>query len=588
MLKHWKPLFIVAWLMAAVYLLLSVVTGNDFNIHKPSFGFNYGFDRVGGTILVEAVESHGAAMRAGLQVGDRLDGPSTQALLLAEAQAPKPLAINVHREGVQLSMRLEPEVVLKKTFNYAFRLYVVLLGFLCLVASGLIGLARTTHPSFRWLAAMLLVWASGLVARLVTHIEWYAISGGLSAAANVLAPLAMIRFWLDFCEEEHVSIGAGWHLWNRVLIAVGAVFLLFTAFDIALLLSMANASHHAIARSIHRVFLADQLGPLSWIASGALMFGTCVALPIRVMRHSRGATSNVAFWTSLSLLGFFLPPAGYFFGKAVLPILGASREISESFEELWVYATMPVAILCLFSFVVLSFRRRMMSFEFAINRTVVYAFTGGFLVAGFWLLKNNIESSGFVQEDTQQVLLSASVAGLGFVAKHLKGAAEKWLKRLVFVEFNRREVALEAFKAKLPHFTTLEALNMGAIEALSNFCHRTRLEVFAWERGQYVGRSTRRTVDPDGDIPVSLRSSRAPMGSEGLTHPQAEDFRLAVPAFQGPDLEFFVLIYDALDLPVFRPDEIALIKGFVAAWSIERSALELRRMRDVVTNMAQA
>ena len=287
----------------------------------------------------------------------------------------------------------------------------------------------------------------------------------------------------------------------------------------------------------------------------------------------------MALWTSFALLGFFLAPTGYFVGKAILLTLGVSDAARESFEEVWNYATMPVAILCLFSFVVLSFRRRMVSFEFAINRTVVYAFTGGLLVAGFWLLKKNIESSGFVQEDTQQVLLSASVAGLGFVAKHLKGAAEKWLKRIVFVEFNRREVALEAFTAKLPHFTTLEALNMGAVEALSNFCHQARLEVFTWEDGRYVGRSTRRTLGPDDEIPVSLRSSRAPRGSDGLIHPPAEDFRLAVPAFQGSALEFFVLVYESPDLPVLRPDEIALIKDFVTAWSIERSLLELRRLR---------
>jgi hypothetical protein len=56
--------------------------------------------------------------------------------------------------------------------------------------------------------------------------------------------------------------------------------------------------------------------------------------------------------------------------------------------------------------------------------------------------------------------------------------------------------------------------------------------------------------------------------------------RLAVPAFHRLDLVFCLLIYDATDLPVLRPDEIRQIEEFVQRWETERALLELDGWRD--------
>jgi hypothetical protein len=57
------------------------------------------------------------------------------------------------------------------------------------------------------------------------------------------------------------------------------------------------------------------------------------------------------------------------------------------------------------------------SFNFFINKTVVYVLTASALIIGFWVLKSNIESLTSIDQDTRKMMINAGVALLVFVAK---------------------------------------------------------------------------------------------------------------------------------------------------------------------------
>ncbi|NBO82663.1 MAG: hypothetical protein EBU75_07485, partial [Betaproteobacteria bacterium] len=553
-----KPTLIIAWCAAALYFLVGALTGNHVSPNRAHLGLQYEIGRQSGLAVVQEIAAGGPAQRAGLLVGDVLDGESTQALIVAATQPPRALPITLEREGLKHSVVLTPDTEPKETVDHVFELYGLILAPLCLLSAALLAIARTASPSYRWLAVMLCAWSLGWIA-VTTDVYWYSVSMGLSVAANVVAPLAMTRFWLDFCNEQQIALGKHWARWYRALQLLGLAFILSASLDIALLLAMGNPELHRALVSLHD----RDLSGLLWIASGVLIFGTCVALPLLVMHRSRGAALNLAFWTALVLLGFFLAPLGFFIGKV----------FRQTFDEWWTYATMPLAILSLCGFIVLSLKRRMMSFEFALNLTAVYLVTGAVLVAAFWVLKKNIESVGYTESGSQEVMLSAALAGLAFVAKQLKGVAEQALKRLIFVNFNRRVAHLAHFSSQMGHHKTQKALDEGALAALTDFCQGARLELLVWDGRDYVSQTSGTRLQVDDEIPLLLRARRASLGPESLPARLAMPIRLAVPAFHRLDLVFFLLLYDAPDLPVLRPDEIRQIEDVVQKWETERALL---------------
>lgn len=573
--SRWKPVFIIAWCGAGLYILLGAALGSFFDPQTASAGLRFAHDPDTGRVVIKDLEPGGAAQRSGLQVGDMLDGGSTQALVLALREPPKAVPLLVDRSGAPVSLVLDLDEVAKDTVHYVFEIYgLVLMAPLCLVAAAALGLGRTDNPSFRWLAVMFVAWSLGW-ASIVTNVYWYGVSLLLQATSIVVAPLAMTRFWLDFSAEQGVLIGKSWTPVYRALQLLGMGLILSTVLDTALLVTLSNDEASSVVRTVHKHLFGAERSQFLWIVSGLLLFGTCTILPIVVIRRSEGTTSNTAFWTSASLLGFFIAPAGFFVAKALAAVSGVDEATWESFDEIWTYATMPFAVLSILAFMRLALKRRMMSFAFAVNATGVYLVTGAVLVGAFWLLKKNIEVLGFVHEETQSAMLSATIAGLAFVAKQLQGAADKTLKRFIFVNFNRRESRLAAFKAQMGHHKTLAALDAGAMQALREFCHGAEADVYRWNGNEYVCGSGDRSFPADHELPLSLRTRRSAVGADGLTDANGNSVRLAAPAFHRFEMVFFVVVQESPALPVFRPDEIALIEDLLARWAVERSLLEL-------------
>lgn len=577
--RYWKPAFMLAWFGVCLYILLSAALGTFFDPKTASAGLNFAFDSDSGRIVIKDLQPEGAAQRSGLQVGDLLNAESTQALVVALKQPPKRVPLVVDRSGSPVSLVLVLDEVDKDRVDYAFGIYgLVLMAPLCLLAAALLGLARTGGSSFKWLAVMLLAWAPGW-AGIAPNLYWYALALALNAVSLAIAPLAMFRFWLNFCDEQGVLVGKAWTRAYRVLQLVGLCLIVSTFLDAAWLLTMSsqNLAEPVLALNMH--LFGEERSYVLWVLSGVLLFGACTTLPVVVMRRSRGEASNAAFWISAALLGFFIAPAGYFVSRAVVAVLGVDEATWGSFNEIWTYTTMPVAVLSIVAFIRLALKRKMMSFGFAVNLTSVYLVTGGILVGMFWLLKKNIEALGFVNEEAQSALLSATIAGLAFVAKQLKGSAQKALKRLIFVDFNRREARLEEFKSQMSHHKTLSALDQGALSALAAFCHGAQAEVFFWDGKRYVGASGGSVIAPDHELPLKLRATRAAFIPDTPLKVLQTSVRLAAPAFHRFEMVFFVLVEESEHLPVFRPDEIRQIQKLVARWAIERSLLELDGLR---------
>ena len=322
------------------------------------------------------------------------------------------------------------------------------------------------------------------------------------------------------------------------------------------------------------LLLSSSIDPL-WMTWGVLGFGSCVLLAWLVLRRSRGGASNEAYWAAASLLALFISPLGFFIGSVIMAAGGVSLTTREALADFWHYLTLPLATLCILTFVYQSLRRRMISFEFVVNRTVVYLFTGAILVAIFWLVKRNIESMGYVNDNAQDVMLSGALAVLAFLAKQLRGTADEALKRLIFVNFNRRETRLKAFKLQMGHHKTQAALDEGAVKALQDFSHGARIDLLLWDGQRYVADAERWVIPVDHELPLMLRARRVSFTPEFASVDQAFRVRLAIPAFLRSDLLFFVVIHDSEDLPVFRPDEVRQMEDLVAQWVVERSLLEL-------------
>jgi hypothetical protein len=453
------------------------------------------------------------------------------------------------------------------------------LSVLCLIAALLIGVARVQGKAFRWLALMLLG-LNFLFATIDSSVGSTLFFNTVNNSGLVLAPLFMVCFWRTFAAEQGIHLSRLWGHWFWALVALGGAFAASIGYKNLILYLVSQAAEDATAGELSRLLPPSDAIDGLWNTWGMLGLGTCIWLPLLILRKSRGAASNSAYWVSLSLLTMFLGPLGSFLIKLATAAVGVSETSAELMAKAWFFGTIALQPLSICAFLMLSLRRRIMSFEFALNLTAVYLVTGSVLVAAFWLLKKNIESMGYIEAGSQDALLSAALAALAFVAKQLKGVAEQTLKRLIFRNFNRRVAQLEQFKSQMGHHKTREALDKGSLTALTDFCQGARLDLWVSDGRDYVSQMSGARLQVDDPIPLLLRARRASLGPDSWPAPPAMPIRLAVPAFHRLDLVFFLLIYDATDLPVLRPDEIRQIEEFVQRWETERALLELDGWRD--------
>lgn len=571
---NWKLLFLILWSITAGISAFGLATGTKLEFEVARYGMTIQRDPDTRRFLIEAVEPNGPAERAGLQPGDKLDFPTGDAVTLSVRKPGLLLDIGFDRDGIFHSGALTSEAEEKDAKAIFDGLYGAWMSLLFLSSSLLIGGARSKAQSLRWIALMLLT-LEFLNIGLLASPTLSRISNSLANTALVVAPILMLKFWITFSEEQAVPIEHGWRQWTWFLVLPGSMFAAAVVgtrgLDHLLSQSVGGASSPYLEWYL---LLSSSIDPL-WMTWGVLGFGSCVLLAWQVLRRSRGGASNEAYWAAASLLALFISPLGFFIGSVIMAAGGVSLTTREAVADFWHYLTLPLATLCILAFVYQSLRRRMISFEFVVNRTVVYLFTGAILVAIFWLVKRNIESMGYVNDNAQDVMLSGALAVLAFLAKQLRGTADEALKRLIFVNFNRRETRLKAFKLQMGHHKTQAALDEGAVKALQDFCHGARIDLLLWDGQRYVADAERWVIPVDHELPLMLRARRVSFTPEFASVDQAFRVRLAIPAFLRSDLLFFVVIHDSEDLPVFRPDEVRQMEDLVAQWVVERSLLEL-------------
>jgi hypothetical protein len=578
---NWKPTFFLAWALAAVFVVIGIVSGRELSSDEVYLGLASEQDSASGRQVVRDIEPDGPADRAGVRVGDRLDYLTSNVVAWAAYRPGVPVDFRFERDGERRSAVVMPGIRQKSDESRFKQAYDTAVAVLCLFASIVIAVARSSATSVRWLALMLLA-LSCIKHGIAVSPESALLSNSLNNIVLVLTPIFMLRFWMTFAAEQSINLPSRWGLWLRALTVLGLIFGGSVVYNnMVELLRIVLVHPSGVPEDLAQLLSPNWVGPL-WVSWGLLGFGSCIVLPIVILRRSRGSASNTARWTAWSLLTLFASPFGFFIVPLIGLILGMSQDAVETLNRGWFVASVPLLPLSIASFIYLSLRKRAMSFEFALNLTAVYLITGAALVAAFLVLKQNIESLSYGSTGTQDVLLSASLAALAFVAKQLKGVAENALKRLIFVNFNRRASRLEAFKSQLGHHKRAHALDDGATSALSDFCHGAKVELFVAEGAYYVDRVSGTRVQEDDEIPLKLRSQRCSLGADSFADRSTLPIRLTVPAFHRVDLDFFVVIYDAPDLPIFRPDEVIQIESLVSRWQTERSLLELDGLRAVV------
>lgn len=575
--SKWALLFSAAWLASFFSLVLSLLVSGLFESNTAVHGLIFEVDRDSGRKVIAEVSPQSASSAVALKLGDVLTAKSTRDLTSVVRGPGGVLALEVDRDGQRLSLEVLLAEAPKQTLRFIFDFYHAAMGLLCLVAAAVIGLGSRRNLAFRWLALMLVAWA--FQSELAAGSLIYSLSNLVGATAVALAPVFMIRFWLAFAAQHNVPMGSVWTYWTRLAECLAGIVIAMALLGELMFWSIGNPSYWKELAALSTALGGSEASRQIGVVSGVIGFGGCVVMPGFILYRARSKTLNSAAWMSLALLGFFIAPLGHFIGKALMAVAETSEPLRQLITESWLYATMPIPVICLLAFTTVALKRRVVSIEFAINATAVYVATGTALIVVFVALKASIESVGRLDGGVQELLLSATVAGLAFVSKQLKGAAEKIIKRLFFLDFNRREAALRQFESKLSYFRTQEALHSEALRAVAEFCHGARLARFVWDGAAYVNAEENQVLPADHELPLALRACGGFVVGEDLRSSDLSTVRLAIPAYHRSDLSFIVVVYESPDLPVFRPDDLNLIQSFVSRWCTEQALMQLDQCR---------
>jgi hypothetical protein len=306
----------------------------------------------------------------------------------------------------------------------------------------------------------------------------------------------------------------------------------------------------------------------------------CVAGPFRVIQKIPAASANKIYWISAALLLFWFEDIAHF----ILSILSMifNFEFNEtSWYKNYDLMISPLQPLCVIAFVYACIARRVISFDFFVNKTAVYVITASALILIFWLSKSYVDSLTSVDPDSRKTMINAAIALLVFIAKQFKGFADSAIKKLVFSKLGRREQELKRFIAQMGHFESAAALRLEFASRLSSFLHGARIEIFERRATSYIGLLNSAEIGADERLAVELRTRKAPVVGADLS--ANSEFRIVLPGLYRGSMVLFVALYESPELPTIRPDEIRLLEDAIRQFCTNIAFIELdeRRQRDL-------
>jgi len=572
----WNKSFGCVWLAAAIFVSISIAT-SPYKLFSGTH--KYGFSIEPKTFtrsVVTEVTPAGSADKAGLKVGDILLQESVRALVLWLPPNEPPLTIKVMRGVNSITTTLPLDIEAMPMQVTVSRLATKITALTCFLAALLIGLVGKAGTSYRWLAA----------AFLALGTTWGSYPGPLLGAAvmaldQILFPVALFcffRFWFDVSKEAGITTPRYWQL----AVNAGPAFLMLSI-GVALILGPGPLFVEIPLSSFEDPtvypLINDVLGFLTFslVAGYAVL---CVIAPLKVVKDVPVASANKFHWIAAALLMFFV--------EDLISILNTISSIvfdfslrDTSWYEYFDIVISPIQPLCVVAFVFICLSKRIVSFNFFINKTVVYVLTASVLIIGFWVLKSNIESLTSIDQDTRKTMINAGVALLVFVAKQFKGLTDAALKKVLFSALGRREIELKRFIEQMEYFENARALRLEFTSRVSSFLHAGHVEIFDRQLRAYVGSDSGRSIPVDDNLAVELRASKSPV--LGSTMGGQSVFRLLVPGAYRGSMVLFLGLYESQDLPTIRPDELRLLEDALQKLVTHLAFLELdeRRQQDI-------
>jgi hypothetical protein len=438
----------------------------------------------------------------------------------------------------------------------------------CLLASIFVGVIGRMSAPYRLLAAGFLLWGT-----------WIGDSGSTNTLLvdlwipSILAPISVfffLRFWLDVSTEVGIAETELTRTFSRFATVLLVICLLCSTIAYVV---PENIRHIAESTSGNVI-------PVLANSGATILMLFCVAAALRVLLKTPPVSSNKIFWVATSLLGFF---AIYIFKGIVVTLLFL---ISLDLNASWISAIFsvlePIQPLCALGFLYVCLAKRLISFNFVINRFLVYTVAGGLLIIGFWFLKTGLEGNSIFDAEANKNIVNGSAAFLIFIAKQFSGVTDNFLKKTIFFRLGKREQRLRRFIDEMAHFESSEALKSEFQKSLSEFFRGTTIELYERREGAYIGQISGKQIPADDLLPVGLRASKTSMhGAELVGH---DEFRLVLPCIHRGSLIGFVALIESSDLPSIRPDEIRLTESAIQQLVSNLAFLELARLNRLNTS----
>ena len=586
--KRWKILFSILWAtVVTAWVVLLLRSLDPFPIWQVDLDFEHG-PHTWTSGYVKSVKPDGVAERAGLQVGDVLQLATFKSWDAWYFKQNKPLVLDVVRDGVPVRVVIEPEKKSIELRRQISKIVSYITSFLCLICSLLIGLYRPKNHSFKWLSLSFTFYAAGNLID-IPAVGSDALQTYVYLLSHNLAFLTFIGFWLNLFAESGVRRDGFWKVFFRffvffifisllyeTLLVIVPVFFLPDNYD-GFLPILDDPNHFPQYSYIG--FYTHQI-----VVNSALV--ACVILPLRLARLVSNATSNKIYWTALTLMSF------YFLAAIQVFIYTADRALSLILEiprldflydlyRILSTVLMPVAPLSVIAFIYVLVAKRLVSFSFFVNKAFAYGLTGLLLIGGYFLFSNQFGPVSQAQTDFGKVALFAGVVWLSFLAIYAKELAEVAIRKVVFVDVDRREERLREYVESMGSNAS-GLLRQRFCEALGDFCHGTRV-VLVERRDQVWVNELRGAVVVEGEVlGDQLVKRRGTLMADDLV--ATKGFRVIVPGFHRGELSCYLGVQESEDLPELRPDELRMIEFAVQQLVLELKNRELESAHALITS----
>ncbi len=457
------------------------------------------------------------------QFGRAFEGEAVALTLYSSNGAVRSVTVRLGRSELPLLTALQSMAMAFVTVNLMLGLAV--------------GLKRPESKACRALAIYFLAIAASGVNTLNTGGATALLLAAMSAASIPLAWGALAYFSVHYPFDAPAGLRRKLYRW-RVPIAA-----MLLALFVILLLSGVQHRFIPFARIV---------------VAAVLLLSTLVTLAALVdgWRSSKGELRQRQLWI-LASFGLLVVLAQVLF---MLP---------KQLVALYYLCMFPVAMLCYAGLIYATFRFRVLSFTFAVNRVLLYSLTSVVLLIAFGLTEWLAIHFLHFESRKQSALLDAGIALGVYLAFHkVRHFIEHSMERLLFHRWHANEAALRQFVERASHFINREALLAAFGHELDRFSRGAGYAIYQRDHAANGFLLSEHTmpgmpgrVDVDDGIAVWLRTKKAPalIRDTGSTLPG----ELALPMAHRSELDGFILMGSKHDQEAYRPDELHSL-GFAA------------------------